>query len=114
MCSSDLRCIGRWKESIFLSVCGSQRGKTKSLRGCKSKLCKHSKRAEQEMPGSILFAIGVLSNDFADVDVREELCYHSRPKKQNSETYLFVRFFTLFFIIKTCFDLYFVIYPSVQ
>ena len=66
------------------------------------------------MPGSILFAIGVLSNDFADVDVREELCYHSRPKKQNSETYLFVRFFTLFFIIKTCFDLYFVIYPSVQ
>ena len=29
--------------------------------------------------------VGVLSNDFADVDVREDLCYHSRPKKQNSE-----------------------------
>ena len=26
--------------------------------------------------------IGVFCNDFATVDVREELCYHSRPKKQ--------------------------------
>ena len=23
-----------------------------------------------------------LSDDFADVDLREELCYHSRPKKE--------------------------------
>ena len=29
----------------------------------------------------------VLSDDFADVDVREELCYHSRPKKQIREAY---------------------------
>ena len=47
-----------------------------------------SKRAEQgkqSLLGSQFVYIGVLSNDFADVDVREELCYHSRPKKQNSE-----------------------------
>ena len=24
----------------------------------------------------------VFGDDFADVDLREELCYHSRPKKQ--------------------------------
>ena len=29
--------------------------------------------------------MGVFSDDFATVDVREELCYHSRPKKTNSE-----------------------------
>ena len=47
-----------------------------------------SKRAEQgkqSLLGSLFVYIGVFSNDFAAVDVREELCYHSRPKKQNSE-----------------------------
>ena len=44
-----------------------------------------AKEPSKGMLGSILFSIEVLSNDFADVDVREELCYHSRPKKQNSE-----------------------------
>ena len=29
--------------------------------------------------------MGVFGNDFAAVDVREELCYHSRPKKQIRE-----------------------------
>ena len=29
--------------------------------------------------------MGVFRNDFATVDVREELCYHSRPKKQIRE-----------------------------
>ena len=29
--------------------------------------------------------MGVLSDDFADVDFREELCYHSLPKKQLEE-----------------------------
>ena len=29
--------------------------------------------------------MGVLSDDFATVDVREGLCYHSRPKKQIQE-----------------------------
>ena len=28
--------------------------------------------------------MGVFSNDFAAVDFREELCYHSRPEKANS------------------------------
>ena len=28
--------------------------------------------------------MGVFSNVFAAVDVREELCYHSRPEKANS------------------------------
>ena len=37
------------------------------------------------MLGSQFVYIGVLSDDFAAVDVREELCYHSRPKKTNSE-----------------------------
>ena len=31
--------------------------------------------------------VGVLSNDFATVDVREELCYHSRPEKAKAEGY---------------------------
>ena len=35
--------------------------------------------------GSRFIFIKVLSDDFADVDFREELCYHSRPKKQNSK-----------------------------
>ena len=33
--------------------------------------------------GSQFVYMGVLSDDFAAVDVREELCYHSRPKKTN-------------------------------
>ncbi len=37
------------------------------------------------MLGSQFIFIKVLSDDFADVDVREDLCYHSRPKKQNSK-----------------------------
>ena len=31
--------------------------------------------------------MSVLSDDFAAVDVREELCYHSRPKKQIQEVH---------------------------
>ena len=43
-----------------------------------------SKRAEQgnSLLGSQFVYICVLSDDFATVDVREELCYHSRPKKR--------------------------------
>lgn len=37
------------------------------------------------MLGSRFIFIKVLSDDFADVDFCEELCYHSRPKKQNSK-----------------------------
>ena len=44
----------------------------------------NSKRAEQgkqSLLGSQFVYIGVLSNDFAAVDFREDLCYHSRPEK---------------------------------
>ena len=34
---------------------------------------------------SRMVSMGVLSNDFAAVDVREELCYHSLTEKANSE-----------------------------
>ena len=43
-----------------------------------------SKRAEQgnfSLLGQFVY-IGVFSDNFAAVDIREELCYHSRPKKQ--------------------------------
>ena len=36
---------------------------------------------EQTLLGSQFVYMGVLSDDFSAVDVREELCYHSRPKK---------------------------------
>ena len=41
----------------------------------------NSKRAEQgkqSLLGSLFVYIGVFCDDFAAVDVREELCYHSR------------------------------------
>ena len=37
------------------------------------------------MLGAQFIFIKVLSDDFEDVDIREDLCYHSRPKKQNSK-----------------------------
>ena len=70
--------------SKFAGVNGT---KTKSLRYRLVKRLTSQKRAEQgifltRLSKSI---IGILSDDFATVDVREELCYHSRPKKTNSE-----------------------------
>ena len=44
----------------------------------------NSKRAEQgnnSLLGSRFVSMGVFGDDFAAVDVREELCYHSRPEK---------------------------------
>ena len=66
--------------SKFAGVNGT---KTKSLRYRLVKRLTSQKRAEQgifltRLSKSI---IGILSDDFATVDVREELCYHSRPKK---------------------------------
>ena len=40
-----------------------------------------SRARKQSLLGSISLSIGVLSDDFAAVDFREELCYHSRPEK---------------------------------
>ena len=67
--------------SKFAGVNGT---KTKSLRYRLVKRLTSQKRAGQgifltRLSKSI---IGILSDDFATVDVREELCYHSRPKKQ--------------------------------
>ena len=64
--------------------------KTKSLRyrlvkrACKQK---KSRAREVSLLSSISLSIGVLSDDFAAVDVREELCYHSRPKRQIQEVH---------------------------
>ena len=38
---------------------------------------------EEFLLGSRFVYMDVFSDDFAAVDVREELCYHSRPKKTN-------------------------------
>ena len=43
-----------------------------------------SRARELSLLGSQSLFMGVFSNDFATVDVREELCYHSRPEKANS------------------------------
>ena len=70
---------------------GTLNSKPAEVNGTKPK----SLRASPEMPyrqqknrarktsllGSQFVYIGVFSNDFAAVDVREELCYHSRPEK---------------------------------
>ena len=42
-----------------------------------------SRARETTLPGFQFIDIGVFSNDFAGVDFRENLCYHSRPKKAN-------------------------------
>lgn len=43
-----------------------------------------SRARKQSLLGSQFVYIGVLSDDFAAVDVREELCYHSLTEKANS------------------------------
>ena len=62
-------------------------GKRKIVAWVKSKTIKHSKSRARNFSllGSRFIFISVLSDDFADVDFCEELCYHSRPKKQNSK-----------------------------
>ena len=60
--------------------------KTKSLRYTRAKRIVSEKRAEQgnSLLSSESLSMGVLSDDFAAVDVREELCYHSLTEKANS------------------------------
>ena len=66
--------------SVFLkAVSGSQWGKNN--RCVEIELCCKG----TGKPSDARLMIGedkVFSDDFTDVDVREELCYHSRPKKQ--------------------------------
>ena len=61
--------------------------KTKSLRTSPEMPQRQQKEPSKEtfltqLPKSFM---GVLSDDFATVDVREELCYHSLTEKANSE-----------------------------
>ena len=58
--------------------------KPKSLRTGQEKPHRQQKsRAMEEfLLGSQFVYMDVFSDDFATVDIREELCYHSRPKKQ--------------------------------
>ena len=58
-------------------------GKDKSLRIGRKLPHRQQKSQTREKPYSALNFVymGVLSDDFSAVDVREELCYHSRPKK---------------------------------
>ena len=61
--------------------------KPKSLRMGHVKSSQTAKEPSKETnptPPQLVY-IGVFSNDFATVDIRKGLCYHSRPKKQNSE-----------------------------
>ena len=61
--------------------------KTKSLRCGRIKRLINDKRAKQgktPLLDSQMVSMGVLSDDFATVDVREELCYHSLTEKANS------------------------------
>ena len=43
-----------------------------------------SRARKQSLLGSQFVYIGVLSDDFAAVDIREDLCYHSLTEKANS------------------------------
>ena len=71
-------------ERLYAEVNGT---KPKSLRRSRefSLRTQNNQARNATLLGSQFVYIGVLSDDFAAVDVREELCYHSRPKKQNSE-----------------------------
>ena len=72
---------------------GTMNSKTAEVNGTKPKslhcglvkrACKQKKSRAREVSllSSQFISMGVLSDDFAAVDFREELCYHSRPKKQ--------------------------------
>ena len=71
------------------SVCGSQRDKDKISAVGRRKGCSRQKENKaNQLPCSGKRSIkGEFSGDFAAVDVREELCYHSRPKKQIQEVH---------------------------
>ena len=76
--------IGKYLLYRFAEVNGT---KAKSLRTSPEMPYRQQKNRARKtsLLGSQFVYMGVLSDDFAAVDVREELCYHSRPKKTNSE-----------------------------
>lgn len=68
-------------------VCGSQRNKAKivAYRSGNASYTAKEPSKERTLLGSQFVYIGVLSDDFAAVDVREELCKTKPPEKANSE-----------------------------
>ena len=48
---------------------------------------KESRARKQSLLSSQSAFMGVLSDDFATVDFREVLCYHSRPKEAKFKSY---------------------------
>ena len=72
-------------EMKFAEVNGT---KTKSLRYGRVKCFIYSKKSRARklsLLSSKVVSMGVLSDDFAAVDVREELCKTTPPEKANSE-----------------------------
>lgn len=76
-------------------VCGSQREKAKivALQARKKPHRQQKSRARNEsLLSSRFIYMGVFSDDFAAVDLREVLCYHSRPEKRKFRgTYISIR-----------------------
>ena len=74
---------------------GTLNSKSAEVNGTKAKSLRtgwempHRQQKSRARKSSLLssknLSMGVFSNDFATVDVREELCYHSRPEKANLE-----------------------------
>ena len=78
------RCIGRL-------ISGTLNSKTAEVNGTKPKSLRispkmpHKRQKSRAKKWTLLdsqsLSMGVFSDDFAAVDFREELCYHSRPEK---------------------------------
>ena len=73
--------IGKHLVGRFAEVNGT---KTKSLRTGQEMPYRQQKSQARKtsLLSSQSLYIGILSDDFAAVDFREELCYHSRPEKR--------------------------------
>ena len=72
------------KKANSLSVCGSQRDKDKivALRARKTAYMRKKSRArELTLPDSQSLSMGVFSDDFATVDLREDYANLSLPKE---------------------------------
>ena len=83
------RCTGRVRVRYNGNeVCGSQRDKNKIV-ALQARKLPHRQQKSRAWKTNLTrlcrLSIGVLSDDFAAVDVREELCKTKPPEKANSE-----------------------------
>ena len=71
------------KTASFLSVCGSQRNKAKIVALRARKTAYKQKKPARNFPllDSRMVSMGVLSDDFATVDLREDYANLSLPKE---------------------------------